>query len=112
MSLDTPCVLKEVHPTKKVEAAQLACDINPLNRAPIERLAVLGLKPGPEHIAMLATKWWGSGGVDLSVQFLDNPDKQTRDMILSDEIGANAWGKRANVRFRETSQTGDVRILR
>lgn len=50
--------------------------------------------------------------MDLSVQFLDNPDAETRRMILSDEIGANAWGKFGNVRYRETQGQGDVRILR
>lgn len=112
MALDIPCTLKEVHPSKKLEAAQYAIRQNPLNRAPIEKLAQLGVKPQPDHFALLTTKFWGSGGVDLSVQFLDNPDAETRRAILSDEIGANNWGKFANVKFQETSGQGDVRITR
>lgn len=66
----------------------------------------------PEHIAVLRGAYWGEKGVDLSVQFLDNPDAETRRMILDAEIGANAWGKTANVRFRETNQQGQIRITR
>lgn len=79
----------------------------------IKTLPDAAFAPLPEFIAVMRGAYWGEKGVDLSVQFLDNPDAETRRMILDDEIGANAWGRgRANIRFRETNQQGQIRLTR
>lgn len=90
-------------------AVRVAAEVNPANALPA---AAAGVPLTVEMIAVLTSKYWGAGGVDLSVQFLDNPDAETRRMILDPDIGANAWGKYGNVRFRETSGQGDVRVAR
>lgn len=105
-----PCTPVELPEELELVAAMTAAMEHPCNTpAPF---GPDGMILEPHHIAILTQRYWGSKGVDLSVQFLDNPDSETRRMILSDEIGANAWGKFANVKFRETNQQGDVRILR
>ena len=50
-----------------------------------------------------------ASGVDLSVQFLDSPSVALRKRVV---LHLNAWSKTANVRFLETSGTGQVRIAR
>jgi hypothetical protein len=89
----------------------MASEINPVNHAPVERLVRVmpGFAPKPEHIAVLTTKYWHSGGVNLTVGFLDNPPAALRTRILSH---MNAWAKSANVRFVETRTSPQVRIAR
>ncbi|HXZ16775.1 MAG TPA: M12 family metallopeptidase [Roseiarcus sp.] len=65
--------------------------------------------PTPERIAVMRTKYWANGGVQLTVGFMDNPEQALRDKILSH---MNAWGQRCNVAFTETSDTAQVRISR
>jgi len=43
------------------------------------------------------------------VQFLDSPSVALRKRVV---LHLNAWSKTANVRFLETSGTGQVRIAR
>jgi hypothetical protein len=96
-----------------IAAARTANDINPVNDPPLHRLArlVQDFAPTPERIAMVTTKYWGAGGVKLTVGFLDNPDKALRSKII---LHMNAWAKTANVSFLETDATrdADVRIAR
>lgn len=100
------CSLKFLENGVQELAARTAVEINPTN-APM-RPAIAGVIT-PAQIVVLTGKYWGTAGVDLSVQFLDNPDAETRALILSH---MNAWNQYANVRFRETNQKGDVRISR
>jgi hypothetical protein len=107
------CRPRSLPPHLRLDAARLAVAENPANAVQPEQLAVLP-EPvravlEPEHIAMLTSKWWGAKGVDLAVQFLDTNDAQLKTRILSH---MNAWSETANVRFRETTQQGQVRIAR
>ncbi len=88
--------------------------INPANKVellPLPRDAGLeGAVLTPYHLALLTSKYWGSGGIKLTVGFLDNPDQATRTLILQH---MNAWAPRANVAFTASaSQTANVRITR
>jgi hypothetical protein len=105
------CSPKALPKHKWVEAARTASTINPVNHAPVEMLAraVKGFRPSPLHIAVMTTKYWGTKGVDLSVGFLDTPSTALKTRIVSH---LNAWGKTANVRFRQTNGTAQVRIAR
>ena len=68
-----------------------------------------GFIPEPQQIAVLTTKYWLSGGVKLTVGFLDNPSADLRARILSH---MNAWNKTANVLFVEANTDPQVRIAR
>jgi hypothetical protein len=105
------CTPKMLPRNAWIAAADHAIRINPANRPMVERLPMVGLGAGPtkESIAVMTTKYWHGGGVDLTVAFLDAPPADVRRRILSH---MNAWAKTANVRFRETSKTGQVRIAR
>jgi astacin (peptidase family M12A) len=94
-----------------VKAAETAIKVNPLNRAPIERLrgVIPGFEPTRERIAVVTTKYWGIEGVRLTVSFMDNPPASLRKRILQH---MNAWAKTANVKFVATPRNGKVRIAR
>lgn len=74
---------------------------------PILHRAMEVLPPG--FVSVLVDKRWPGGRVELSVQFLDNPQPTLRARILGH---MNAWGEYASVKFRETSGAGQVRISR
>jgi hypothetical protein len=105
------CLPKILPRDRWVSAARVATDINPVNHPPIERLmrVIPQFAPSPEHIAVLTTKYWHSGGVKLTVGFLDNPPADLRARIL---LHMNAWSKTGNVRFTQTSGEPQVRIAR
>lgn len=105
------CSPRRLPKDKLIAAAQKAVEINPLNHAPVERLASLmpGFIPTPERIAVVTKKYWGLKGVQLTVGFMDNPPANLRKRILSH---MNAWGKTANVKFVETKASPQVRIAR
>src|SRR5260370_25624285 len=90
-------------------AAKVASGMNPLNHPPIERLvrAIPGFSPTPLHIAVLTTKYWGNGGVRLTVGFLDDAPRDLQARIL---LHMNAWAKTANVEFLESSTGPNERI--
>ncbi len=93
-----------------IQAARHATEENPANHPALDRLAnVFKEALTHEFIAAVTTKYWRSGAVRLSVQFLDNPQAALRAKIISN---MNAWGTRANVRFSETHGQGQVRIAR
>jgi hypothetical protein len=94
-----------------VAAAKQAVAVNPVNHPPIEQLGLVqpGFAPTPEHIAVLTTKYWHSGGVKLTVGFLDNPPKDLQTRIL---LHMNAWAKTANVSFALSKASPQVRIAR
>lgn len=105
------CQPKELPAHKLLEAARNAREINPINHAPLERLATLipGFAPTPQHLAVLVTKYWGNAGVRLTVNFLDNPPTSLRTRILKH---MNAWSKTANIQFVLSSSEPQVRIAR
>jgi hypothetical protein len=105
------CTPKRLPRNKLIAAAEKAVEVNPVNRAPVERLASVmkGFMPTPERIAVLTTKYWGPAGVRLTVGFMDNPPANLRRRILSH---MNAWSRTANVKFTETSTDPQVRIAR
>jgi hypothetical protein len=111
MNRPIPCRPKALPDHKLLAAAEIAVEENPANHALLERLAAVrpSFRATKQDIAMLRTRYWGAGGVRLSVAFLDNPDPALRSRIL---LHMNAWNRTANVSFLETRSRGDVRIAR
>lgn len=105
------CLPKILPVHKWIKAAEIAREVNPMNHAPVERLAGLmrGFAPTPQHLAVVVTKYWGNAGVRLTVGFLDNPPTDLRKRILDH---MNAWTKTANVQFVLSSSAPQVRIAR
>lgn len=105
------CAPKRLTPSLLLQSAQRATEINPVNHPPAHQLAnvMKGFVPTPEHIAVLTTKYWGAGGVNLTVGFLDGAPQDLRSRIL---VHMNAWGQVANVVFRESQTEPQVRIAR
>ncbi len=112
-----PCTVKALPDHLIIPAAKLSREINPANAPPDGAELIAAPKENDEdeplpriyRLALLTSKWWGASGVDLSVSFMDNPPASVRARILAH---ANAWNQSANVRFRETSGAGQVRIAR
>jgi len=105
------CSPKSLPPDLLMRAARTAVEINPHNHPPIEHLTriIPDFQLTPQRIALLTKKYWGIGGVRLTVSFLDNPPSDLRKRILQH---MNAWSKTANVKFVETKSKGQVRIAR
>jgi hypothetical protein len=106
-----PCRVATLPEEKRIAAARAAVEGNPANATLPGVLG--GYEPLPiQHIAALTGKLWPASGVRAAVQFLDNPDAETRRKIL---LAANAWGqdpRGGNVVFVETRGQGDVRLAR
>ncbi len=105
------CTIKVLPEDQWITAAAKAIEINPTNAPAVHllRLAAPDAVIPPEYLAVLTAKYWGSGGVRLTVGFLDNPLADLKARILSH---LNAWGTWANVRFVETTTDPQVRIAR
>jgi hypothetical protein len=105
------CTPKRLPQELLVQAARTAVEINPLNHPPLYRLTrvLRDFKATPQRIAVVTTKYWGIGGVRLTVGFMDNPPAALRKRIL---LHMNAWGATASVKFVETKTTPQVRIAR
>jgi hypothetical protein len=105
------CTPKRLPREQWVPAARTAMSINPANRPMLERLAMTmpGFQPRPERIAVVTTKYWGSGGVRLTVGFMDDAPPDLRTRILSH---MNAWAATANVKFVQSATDPNVRIAR
>ena len=105
------CVLRSLPEADLLAAADVAVEVAPTNAPQLEGLtdAVETLVGQPAHLAVLTSRYWGAGGVDLGVSFTDSPSKELIDRILSH---MNAWGQYANVKFRWSLQDGQVRITR
>jgi hypothetical protein len=105
------CSIKVLPQDAWIDAAATAVTINPAN-APATQMLMLGA-PGnaisPLHLALVTAKYWGGGGVRLTVGFLDTPPADLRRRILSH---MNSWSRTANVRFTETAHNPQVRIAR
>lgn len=110
-----PCELRRLPPALALKAAEESVRLYAANAPSAEAIAafvaVALVPPTPLETVFMTDYRWGDR-VDLSVQFL-RPSEWTAEskrLILDSTVGANAWGRWANVRFRETSQTGDVRV--
>jgi len=105
------CLPKMLPRHKWLESARIAREVNPVNHAPVERLAGLmrGFAATPQRLAVVVTRYWGNAGVRLTVGFLDNPPTDLRKHILEH---MNAWAKTANVTFVLSSSGPQVRIAR
>src|SRR5215469_7508920 len=107
------CSIKLLPEDQWIDAAFTASRINPANAPAQSTLAMVApdLVIAPEHLAILTAKYWGSGGVRLTVGFLDNPPADLRARLLSH---MNAWNDvaHANVQFVETATDPQVRIAR
>ena len=98
------CTLKVLPEELRLEAARRAVQINRVNAPAREMLALAapGQVPEPAQIALLTSRYWGAGGVKLTVGFMDDPPADLRKRILSH---MNIWGSWANVHFTESTRT-------
>ena len=107
------CTPIDRDPRTAIAAAKAAVTRDPNAHPNIQAMAAIpdNSPLQPQHIAVVNAKYWGMGGLKLSVGFLDNPTTELRSRILSH---MNAWGKTANVEFAETAdaQGAEVRINR
>lgn len=103
------CAIRE--PEDALLAARTAAEINPNNAPRLDSLAgvMVATILDPQFLAALTTRYWGKGGVDLGVSFLETTSAELRDKILS---YANKWSAYGNVRFRWSQSAGDVRVTR
>lgn len=115
---DVGCTIK-VLPTKNLtKAAERAFQIFPGNRPNLKGLSRF-LSPEayceilkPEAVALLTTKYWGTGGVKLGVAFVETTVSDLQNLILEH---MNAWNTvaKANVSFALASKgNAEVRISR
>lgn len=117
-----PCIPVSLPEEKRIMAAVSAIEINPTNRPDTRFLEeivrrVIEEMPGavdthpditpPEYIALLTTKYWGAGGVKLTVGFMESIAADLRDRILSH---MNAWGAFGNVQFVWTQNVGSAQV--
>src|SRR4051812_19114724 len=74
------CTIKVLPPQLRLSAATRAARINPANApaTPMLQQALPGVVISPQHLALLTAKYWGSGGVRLTVGFLDSPPADLR----------------------------------
>jgi hypothetical protein len=105
------CSPKSLPISQLLSSATTAVKVNPHNQPNLERLSSImpGFRATPARIAVMTKKYWGIGGVKLTVGFLDNPPSDLRKRILSH---MNAWSATANVKFTETKDAPQVRIAR
>ncbi len=102
MSKPIACTPKSLPRPRLIEGARHATKVNPAN-APSRTIVT----PIKEFIALMTSKYWGAGGVRLTVSFVDTQNSALRSRILSH---LNAWNRDANVAFVETQAQGQVRI--
>jgi hypothetical protein len=105
------CTIKLLPKELWASAAEIAIKINPANAPAVHQLrqAMPGVKLEPDQLSLMTSKYWGVGGVHLTVSFLDNPPADLRARLL---LHMNAWASFANVQFTEVAARGQVRISR
>lgn len=103
------CTPKELPESLHFAAAMRAIEIFPGNRPSLERLIQVmpRFRPEPDHLGVLTTKWWGSGGAKLTVSFMGRADQPLQTKIVS---YMNKWTAYANVGFTLVPAGGQVRI--
>jgi hypothetical protein len=79
------------------------------SNAPLSNECDSGEDTNGLRIVGIRKKLWQIRPVHLTVSFLDNPEKELRDLIL---LHMNAWGRDCSIEFRYTEGTGDIRISR
>ncbi len=110
-----PCRIVRLPAHQQIEAAKAAVAENPMNAPggveyiPAPKEDEEAAMPKAFRLALVTSKWWGSGGVRLTVSFLDSPAADLRARIVQH---MNAWSQSANVQFVETASGGQVRIAR
>ena len=114
------CTPKSLPADLRVRAAETAVNVNPTNRPRVDRIVrllevYLGVRPSeivlpPEHLALITQKYWGAGGVRLSVQFMDT--EYTSDVAKRILSYMNEWSKWCNAQFSGVASGGQVRIAR
>ena len=105
------CSVPLIPPDELDAAAANAVTVNPENRPRPQDQPPNGT-PKTEASKLLAastTRFWGRGGVTLSVSFLDGGSQALRDRIVA---SMNGWSRFAKVRFVLTASGGHVRITR
>jgi len=105
------CTPRALPKAKVVAAAAKAIEANPANQPPtsVVSFAMAGKSLPQFKISVMVGKRWPASGVRLTVGFLDTPPVALKAKILSH---MNAWGKTANVVFKESKTDPDVRIAR
>lgn len=99
-----PCRIMELPQDSLVLAASTAVHENPHNSP-----ALTGILLSPDRLTALTQKYWKSGGVKLTVGFMDETSAALRDRILSH---FNAWGAFCNASFVYSAMDPQVRITR
>lgn len=104
-----PCSIKMLPENEWEAAAKTAAAHNPMNRPATHQLFHLGLNGTPPRVrlSVVHTKFWGSGGVKLTVGFLETAAPALKRKILSH---MNAWGDYCNVKFVLSANSPQVRI--
>lgn len=90
-----------------VAAAERAVEINPANAPAVMMGLMDGAAPTREHLAIVTSKKWGAGGVNLTVGFEGGTKDELRKKII---LHMNAWGQYANVTFAWSTVDQQVRI--
>ncbi len=110
VDFDVPgCSIMSLPKRLLIKAANTAIKINPVNsvtRGPVGAAAGLAVLE-PMQIAVMTNKYWGPTPRELSVSFMEQTNPALRRRILEH---MNAWSEVACISFRETNQTGEVRI--
>jgi hypothetical protein len=106
------CVIKSLPKRLLVKAAQTAVRMNPANAPVFGPMAAVGdgfQVSDPLRIALITSKYWGTGARRLTVSFLETASAALKNKIISH---MNAWTQTGSISFVATNGTGDVRISR
>lgn len=96
------CTIKQLPVELHQSALMLACDYNPANMPS-------GVTD-PARAAVIATKWWGAKGVNLTVGFpFDSTPLDLQARIVQH---MNAWSQWGNIKFNLVNTDPQVRIYR
>lgn len=104
------CTVMELPYNERYEAAKFAISLNPTNQPPLGALAKLGMVSDKFAIAVMTTKFFQSGSVNLTVGFVSRAAAVLQEKIVSH---FNAWAKYCNVSFTITGgvwQGADIRV--
>jgi hypothetical protein len=110
------CILMQLPPEKQAIARQVAERINPANALAPARMAMTPIVGGgvptiepPARLVLFDASYWGIGGVDLTVGFMETISTELRERILEH---FNIWGRYCNARFVYSTSSPHVRISR
>lgn len=110
---DYGCFLRELPGEKMQSAVKYAVKENPANGMFMGLSSTLNMMSDgiitPQRASILISRYWGKGGVKLTVSFMSQASAALKDKIL---LYMNKWNKWANVGFTLASgnNPGDVRI--